>query len=194
MARIVKTTSLYTLIVKPDQSFVIKIDGDQVKEGNLLEDFAPAVNPEKEIDDPKDEKPADWVDEAKIPTQKPLNLKIGMKTLHMKLLMMKLRNLTIGSRMNLPRFLIPRLRSQKTGMMKRMEIGLLQLYQILNVRTSLGAANGNSLPKRTLIIKENGHQNLSITPLTRVCGVPERLPTQTTMRIRLQPTLNQWEP
>lgn len=70
VARIVKTTSLYTLIVKPDQTFEIKIDGDQVKEGSLLEDFIPAVNPDKEIDDPKDEKPADWVDEAKIPDPK----------------------------------------------------------------------------------------------------------------------------
>lgn len=67
MARIVKTTSLYTLIVKPDQTFIIKVDGDIIKEGSLLEDFAPAVNPEKEIDDPSDSKPTDWVDEARIP-------------------------------------------------------------------------------------------------------------------------------
>ena len=67
MSRIVKTTSLYTLIVKPDQSFEIKIDGESMKNGTLLDDFTPAVNPEKEIDDPKDEKPSDWVDEARIP-------------------------------------------------------------------------------------------------------------------------------
>lgn len=67
MARIVKTTSLYTLIVRPDNSFEIKIDGDSIRNGTLLEDFTPAVNPEKEIDDPKDTKPEDWVDEARIP-------------------------------------------------------------------------------------------------------------------------------
>ncbi|KAJ9139115.1 Calreticulin family protein [Pleurostoma richardsiae] len=65
-ARIVKTTELYTLIVHPNNTFVIQQNGDQVKTGSLLEDFSPAVNPEKEIDDPKDKKPDDWVDEARI--------------------------------------------------------------------------------------------------------------------------------
>ncbi|KAF1969044.1 calnexin-like protein [Bimuria novae-zelandiae CBS 107.79] len=67
MARIVKTTSLYTLIVKPDNSFEIKIDGESIRNGTLLEDFTPSVNPEKEIDDAEDKKPEDWVDEARIP-------------------------------------------------------------------------------------------------------------------------------
>lgn len=67
MARTNKVTSLYTLIVKPDQTFEILINGESVKEGSLLEDFNPPVNPEKEIDDPKDKKPADWVDEVQIP-------------------------------------------------------------------------------------------------------------------------------
>lgn len=31
-----------------------------------MEDFTPSVNPPKEIDDPKETKPEDWVDEAKI--------------------------------------------------------------------------------------------------------------------------------
>ena len=67
MVRIVKTTTLYTLIIRPDQTFEIKIDGESVKNGTLLEDFAPSVNPEKEISDPKDKKPDDWVDVARIP-------------------------------------------------------------------------------------------------------------------------------
>ncbi|MCJ1354632.1 MAG: hypothetical protein MMC33_004621 [Icmadophila ericetorum] len=66
MAKIEKLTNLYTLIVKPDQTFEIKINGESMKTGSLLEDFSPSVNPEKEIDDEKDTKPADWVDEAKI--------------------------------------------------------------------------------------------------------------------------------
>lgn len=66
MARIVKTTSLYTLIVNPDQTYEIRIDGEKMKNGSLLEDFTPSVNPEKEIDDPNDKKPEDWVDEARI--------------------------------------------------------------------------------------------------------------------------------
>lgn len=65
-AKTVKTTTLYTLIVRPDQTFEIRINGEKAKSGNLLEDFDPPVNPPKEIDDPKDSKPADWVDEAKI--------------------------------------------------------------------------------------------------------------------------------
>jgi len=36
------------------------------KKGSLHEDFAPAVNPPKEIDDPTDVKPSDWVDQEKI--------------------------------------------------------------------------------------------------------------------------------
>ncbi len=65
-AKIVKTTELYTLIVHPTNTYVIQQNGEQVKEGSLLEDFTPAVNPAKEIDDPKDKKPDDWVDEARI--------------------------------------------------------------------------------------------------------------------------------
>lgn len=66
-ARIVKTSTLYTLIVKPNQTFEVRINGDRVKNGTLLEDFTPRVNPPKEIDDAKDVKPDDWVDQARIP-------------------------------------------------------------------------------------------------------------------------------
>ena len=66
MARIVKTSTLYTLIVRPDQSFEIKIDGESTRNGTLHEDFTPSVNPEAEIDDADDKKPEDWVDEARI--------------------------------------------------------------------------------------------------------------------------------
>ncbi|KAK7397965.1 hypothetical protein QQX98_012667 [Neonectria punicea] len=66
-AKIVKTTELYTLIVKPDNTYIIKQNGEEVKTGSLLEDFAPAVNPPQEIEDPDDTKPEDWVDQARIP-------------------------------------------------------------------------------------------------------------------------------
>ncbi|KAK3328963.1 putative calcium-binding protein precursor cnx1 [Apodospora peruviana] len=65
-AKIVKTTELYTLIVHPNNTYAIQQNGEEVKTGSLLEDFTPAVNPPKEIDDPKDKKPDDWVDEARI--------------------------------------------------------------------------------------------------------------------------------
>lgn len=61
-----KQSHVYTLIVKPDQSFQILVDGTDAKNGTLLEDFTPSVNPEKEIDDPDDKKPEDWVDTARI--------------------------------------------------------------------------------------------------------------------------------
>merc|ERR1712000_505447 len=66
-AKIVKTTELYTLIVHPNNTYAIRQNGNEVKTGSLLEDFSPAVNPPEEIDDPKDTKPDDWVDQARIP-------------------------------------------------------------------------------------------------------------------------------
>ncbi|KAF1981345.1 calnexin precursor [Aulographum hederae CBS 113979] len=66
MARITKTTSLYTLIVKPDQTYEIRVDGESLRNGSIFDDFSPSINPPKEIDDPKDSKPDTWVDEARI--------------------------------------------------------------------------------------------------------------------------------
>lgn len=62
-----KTTHLYTLIVNPDQTFEIRVDGEEKRKGSLLEEFEPPVNPPKEIDDVNDKKPEDWVENAKIP-------------------------------------------------------------------------------------------------------------------------------
>ncbi|KAK2464902.1 hypothetical protein APHAL10511_002978 [Amanita phalloides] len=61
-----KLTNLYTLIVHPNNTYDVWLNGESTKTGNLLEDFDPAVNPTKEIDDPEDKKPGDWVDEEKI--------------------------------------------------------------------------------------------------------------------------------
>jgi len=57
-------THLYTLIVNPDNSYRVEIDGTQAAEGKLPEDwdFLPA----KTIPDPADKKPSDWVDEAEM--------------------------------------------------------------------------------------------------------------------------------
>lgn len=60
-------THLYTLYVRPNNSFEMYIDKVRVKFGTLLEDFSPAVNPPALIDDPKDKKPSDWVDDPKMP-------------------------------------------------------------------------------------------------------------------------------
>lgn len=69
LARTVKTTTLYTLIVKPNNDFEIRINGEVAKSGNLLSDgtFKPSFNPPTEIEDPSDIKPEDWDDREEIP-------------------------------------------------------------------------------------------------------------------------------
>ncbi|XP_037546012.1 calmegin [Nematolebias whitei] len=62
-----KKTHLYTLVLNPDNSYEMFIDQSSVSRGNLLHDVVPPVNPPKEIDDPKDAKPDDWDERAKIP-------------------------------------------------------------------------------------------------------------------------------
>ncbi|XP_046645954.1 calreticulin-like [Daphnia pulicaria] len=57
-------THLYTLIVKPDQTYEVLIDNEKVESGDLESDwdFLPA----KTIKDPEAKKPEDWDDRAKI--------------------------------------------------------------------------------------------------------------------------------
>lgn len=62
-----KQPHLYTLIIRPDNSFEIKIDNKIVNSGSLLDDFTPPVNPPLEIEDPTDIQPEDWDDKEKIP-------------------------------------------------------------------------------------------------------------------------------
>ncbi|XP_050493153.1 calnexin-like isoform X3 [Bombus huntii] len=62
-----KQSHLYTLIIRPDNSFEIKVDNKVVNSGSLLDDFTPPVNPPLEIEDPTDVQPEDWDDKEKIP-------------------------------------------------------------------------------------------------------------------------------
>ncbi|XP_068702303.1 calnexin-like [Montipora foliosa] len=62
-----KKTHLFTLVVRPDNTFEVFVDQSSVNSGSLLDDFTPAVNPPKEIDDPSDKKPEDWDEREKIP-------------------------------------------------------------------------------------------------------------------------------
>jgi len=57
-------THVYTLIVKPDLSYEVRIDGKNQASGNLLEDWDFLLP--KTIKDPKSSKPKDWVDNEKI--------------------------------------------------------------------------------------------------------------------------------
>ena len=70
-----KQTHLYTAILRKDHTFEILVDSESVASGNLKEDMNAFVDgnlkdynfvPPKEIDDPEDSKPEDWIDEAKI--------------------------------------------------------------------------------------------------------------------------------
>jgi calreticulin len=55
-------THLYTLIVKPDQTYEVHIDQEKVAFGALVEDWD--ILPAKTIKDPKATKPESWDDEA----------------------------------------------------------------------------------------------------------------------------------
>merc|ERR1712086_1106592 len=55
-------THLYTLTVKPDNTFDVSIDGVSVEAGSLAEGWK--FLKEKEVDDPEDKKPEDWDDES----------------------------------------------------------------------------------------------------------------------------------
>jgi len=57
-------THVYTLIVKPDQTYEVRIDGEKKKDGKLEEDWD--FLPPKEIPDPEQSKPDDWVDEPQM--------------------------------------------------------------------------------------------------------------------------------
>jgi len=58
-------THLYTLILRPDNTYEIQIDGKEVAKGSLKEDWDMLLP--KQIKDPKASKPSDWVDEKQIP-------------------------------------------------------------------------------------------------------------------------------
>lgn len=61
-----RRTHLYSLLIRPDNTVEVRIDGEKTFSGSLLQDMQPPVNPPQEIDDPTDSKPADWVDNAKM--------------------------------------------------------------------------------------------------------------------------------
>jgi calnexin len=61
-------THLYTLVVDPtSEIYKVFVDKELKRSGSLREDFDPPIEPPKEIDDPEDKKPSDWVDEKMIP-------------------------------------------------------------------------------------------------------------------------------
>ncbi|CAF0961320.1 unnamed protein product, partial [Didymodactylos carnosus] len=57
-------THLYTLILKPDNTYIVKIDNEKVESGTLEEDWDFTLP--KTIKDPSASKPSDWDDNEKI--------------------------------------------------------------------------------------------------------------------------------
>lgn len=57
-------THLYTLILRPDQTYEVKINNEKVESGSLEEDWD--FLPPKKIKDPEAKKSEDWDDRAKI--------------------------------------------------------------------------------------------------------------------------------
>lgn len=64
-----KLAHLYTAVLRPDNTFEIFIDQVSVKSGSLTsdDDWDIPFTPPKEIDDPSEHKPSDWVDTEEIP-------------------------------------------------------------------------------------------------------------------------------
>jgi len=54
----------YTLVVSPDNTYEIYIDGNKKESGSIEDDFP--ILPDKQIKDPSKSKPSDWVDERMI--------------------------------------------------------------------------------------------------------------------------------
>lgn len=57
-------THVYTLIIKPDNTYEVQIDGEKVESGELEEDWD--LLPPKKIKDPEAKKPEDWDDQPTI--------------------------------------------------------------------------------------------------------------------------------
>merc|ERR1712038_2093319 len=60
-----KFSHLYTLVVRPDNTFEVFVDNKSVRSGKLEDEFDFLES--KSIKDPNESKPDDWVDEKKIP-------------------------------------------------------------------------------------------------------------------------------
>merc|ERR1719333_697575 len=56
------TSHLYRLVVKPDNTARVEIDQEKIYEGSIKDDWE--VLKPKEIDDPDDKKPSDWVEDS----------------------------------------------------------------------------------------------------------------------------------
>merc|ERR1719261_1566773 len=61
-----RSPHLYKAVINGDDTFAIYIDDEEAFSGSLMDALEPPLTPPKEIDDPNDSKPEEWVDAAKI--------------------------------------------------------------------------------------------------------------------------------
>ena len=73
-------THLYTLIVRPDNTYEVKIDNEKAQDGKLEEDWD--FLPPKTIPDPEASKPEDWVDNPKIPDPEDTKPEVSSLCIH----------------------------------------------------------------------------------------------------------------
>lgn len=57
-------THQYTLVISPDNTYKVLVDNKEIQAGNLADDWE--LLPSKQIKDPKQSKPVDWVDVKEI--------------------------------------------------------------------------------------------------------------------------------
>lgn len=111
-------THLYTLIVRPDNTYEVKIDNEKAESGSLEDDWD--FLPPKTIPDPEAKKPEDWDDRAKIDDPDDKKPEV-YKMIHINNVLPFLSR--IGINLNISRILMPK--NLKTGMMILMENGNL---------------------------------------------------------------------
>jgi len=58
------TSHLYRLVLKPDNTVLVEVDGEKLYEGGLKDDWE--LLAPKEINDPEDSKPSDWVESSQM--------------------------------------------------------------------------------------------------------------------------------
>merc|ERR1719331_1508627 len=61
-----RSPHLYKAVISSDDTFSISIDDEEAFSGSLMDALEPPLTPPKDITDPDDSKPKDWVDAAKI--------------------------------------------------------------------------------------------------------------------------------
>jgi len=72
-----RRSHLLTLVIRPDNSYTVSVDMEEKHAGNLKDDFD--FLPPKQIKDPEQSKPSDWIDDPMMMIRKTRSLRTGMR-------------------------------------------------------------------------------------------------------------------